>query len=326
MKILVLAGGESSEREVSARSGIAVARALIYSGNEVALIDPATAPLTGKPSFSSDSDSVIQYFKNQRKGSFTPPFNTAHIDVIRSADTVFPALHGGIGENGHLASLLDILGVPYVGSNARALAVTMNKVDTKIYYENASILTPSYTVYKKEMKKTPCPPRYPCVVKPASAGSSIGVYFVFGENELFGALENALKESDTVIIEERIYGRELSVSVLENKALAVTEIIPKGAYYDYDSKYLNGGAREITPAPIPFSIAQRALKIAENAHNALGLSGFSRTDLIMQRGTGRLYALETNALPGMTETSILPTAARSVGIEMSELACRMLRK
>jgi D-alanine-D-alanine ligase len=242
------------------------------------------------------------------------------------ADTVFPALHGGIGENGHLAALLDILGISYAGSSAKALAVTMNKADTKIYYENASILTPSYTVYKKEMKKTPCPPRYPCVVKPATAGSSIGVCFVCSENELCGAVENALKESDTVIIEERIYGRELSVSVLENKAIAVTEIIPGGAYYDYDSKYLYGGSREITPAPIPLNITLKALKIAENAHNALGLSGFSRTDLIMQKGTGRLYALETNALPGMTETSILPTAARSVGIEMSELVCRMLRK
>ena len=322
MRILILAGGESEEREVSAASGLTVAKAFASAGCEIALIDPSRQ--ASKTVFTLDFDVAERQFFAQRKKPFTPPFDIGHITVMKTADKVFSALHGGIGENGRLASMLEIFGIPYSGSSPESLAIAMNKADTKIYYEHASILTPSYTLYKKGAKKTPTPPSYPCVVKPSDGGSSIGVSIVYGKKELDLAVERASAVSDTVIIEQRILGRELSVCVLEDKAFSVTEIIPKGSFYDYECKYLHGGAREITPAPLPREITERALKIAARAHASLGLTNFSRTDLILQKDTLRLYALETNALPGMTETSILPNAARSVGIGMSELVMKML--
>ena len=145
------------------------------------------------------------------------------------------------------------------------------------------------------------------------------------EIELTGAIERAFLECDTVILEEKIVGREFSVSVLDDKPLAVTEIIPNGKFYDYDCKYIHGGSREITPAPISKELTKRALSIALNAHKALGLRNFSRTDLILKRGTTLFYALETNALPGLTETSILPSAAENCGIDFEQLCIKMLK-
>lgn len=324
MRILVLAGGESAENEVSCRSGLAISEALTCAGFSVGLLDPARKTVE-EELFFCDFEKVKQRFFKQLKNPLCFPMYEGHLQLFKKADKIFPALHGGIGENGRLAAMLDIFGVSYAGSSAEALAVSMNKVDTKIYYDNAAIPTPCYTVYRKGAKKTPIPPRYPCVVKPATAGSSIGVEFVSKPSELPIAVEKALRESDTVLMESRIIGREFSVCVLEDKAFAVTEIIPKSTYYDYESKYLHGGAREITPAPLSRALYTKALSIAQRAHEALGLKNFSRTDLILKKGTESFYALETNALPGLTETSILPNAAASVGINFSELACRMLR-
>jgi len=321
MKILVLTGGESPEREVSMRSGAAAARALIRRGHSVAVLD-TVRPLgaDGIKYYSSLKELDCRLFSLTNDISAPVfPLNSDIANAVKTADRVFLALHGGIGENGRLQAMLDCLGVRYCGSGAQGCALAMDKIKTKLLYEQCGILTPRFTVYVDGQKKPPVPPCYPCVVKPADSGSSIGISFVFSPCGLDEAMKKALSVCKSVILEERILGRELSVSVLDDGPLAVTEIIPKSAYYDYASKYKNGGAREITPAPLDKKLYTRAMRIAKNAHSALGLKNFSRTDLILKNGTELLYALETNALPGLTETSILPQAALTEGIDFGEL-------
>lgn len=321
MKILVLAGGESPEHDVSVLSGIAAARAFTELGHSVALVDPTRC---GKVAFKRDFSAVRRNFVSAFTMQKHIPIAPELIKAITEADTVFPALHGGIGENGRLAALIECLNVRYSGSSPDSLALAMDKVRSKMIYERCGIFTPSYTVYTAKSEKKPIPPRFPCVVKPADGGSSIGVGFVSSPDSLDAAVSEALSVCDTVIMEETVIGRELSVSVLNDKPLAVTEIIPSGKHYDYESKYMHGGAREITPAPLSSEITKKALLVAIRAHKALGLKNFSRTDMILQRGTNILFALETNALPGLTETSILPEAARTQGISFRELCSKML--
>lgn len=324
MNILILTGGESGEREVAMRSGKAIAKALISLGHKIALVDTLRCPNTSEFAFTGEINEALARFERWKSIKPVPPLHPYLFRIAPLASRVFPALHGGIGENGRLASVLECIGVTYSGSKPEALAVTMDKLKSKILYENAAILTPSYTVYSVNSSKKPMPPRYPCVIKPTDSGSSIGISFANDETELTGAIKRAFDVCDTVVLEEKILGREFSVSVLCDEPLAVTEIIPKSTFYDYDSKYINGGAREITPAPLQKELTDRALSISKRAHKALGLSNFSRTDLILKKGTNMFYALETNALPGLTETSILPSAANACGISFPELCRKML--
>ena len=320
MKIIVLAGGESPERAVSLRSGTAAAAALIKKGHSVALIDT----LYGAPkdvNYCREHSHLPDIAALRR--SFTPsaPIHPTVLPICEGADAVFIALHGGVGENGILQHELEKRGIRYCGSDSLSCAAAMDKLESKRRYLSAGIATPEYTVAKRGCSYIA--PAYPCVVKPADGGSSIGVSFVYSKNELCKAVEKALEVSETAIIETMIEGTELSVSILENSPLAVTEIVPVGKHYDYESKYSKGGAREITPARLSGYLYGEAMRIGEKAHRALGLKNFSRTDLILR--DGRFYTLETNALPGLTETSILPSAAASAGISFPELCERMLK-
>ena len=324
MNILVLTGGESPERDVSLRSGVAAARAFIENGHRVALIDTVRPICERKPLYFDSISELESAFTESLKSEPLYPLHPDIINVCKSADKIFPALHGGIGENGILQAALECFGISYCGSNTEGCALAMDKIKTKIIYGESGILTPNFTFYEKGSARKPIPPCYPCVVKPADTGSSIGISFVFSPASLNGAVKNALAHCDKVIFEERIVGREFSVSVLGNEPLAVTEIIPHNSFYDYESKYKNGGAREITPAPLDSNLYKKALNIAKKAHKALGLNNFSRTDLILKSGTSMLYALETNALPGLTETSILPQAALSKGISFNQMCEIML--
>ena len=326
MKILILTGGASPERSVALRSADAVARALTESGQSVAVLD-ILRPIKQKELVFYTDYTDLKSALSQSLKSNKDVARELHTDIFRAvkeADAVFLALHGGIGENGTVQGMLDAFGVRYSGSSMLACATAMDKLSTKNVYLQCGINTPQYTFYKKDDVKAPIPPKYPCVVKPANGGSSIGVSFVYSPSALKIAVETALKDSDTVLMEERIVGRELSVSVLNDKALAVTEIIPKNSFYDYESKYKLGASGEITPAPLSKDIYGRAMRIAENAHKALKMRNFSRTDLILSEECGEIFALETNALPGMTETSILPQAALFCGINMSDLCLKML--
>ncbi len=324
LNILILTGGQSTEREVAIRSGKAVASAFIDLGHSVALVDILRVPDASDFCFTNDQDRATALFLSWQKRKPTYPLDPNIIKISGLADKIFPALHGGIGEDGRLAAFFECFNQKCSGSSPCALANTMDKIKSKIFYENAGILTPAYTVYNARSKRKPIPPRYPCVIKPSDGGSSIGVEFASNASELDNAIQKATAVCDEVILEEKIIGREFSVSVLNDEPLAITEIIPKNSYYDYESKYIHGGAREITPAPLPSELTMRALSVAKRAHQALGLKNFSRTDLILKKGTSLFYALETNAQPGLTKTSILPSCAQVCQISFPRLCQRML--
>ena len=323
MKITVLAGGNSPESAVSERSGIAVASAFIRKGFEVSLINPAREYAVNDNCFFKTIAPALDFFHS------SPIEEGVHITLsalalCEKADKVFIALHGGIGENGRLSALFDCLGIKYTGSSPEALSLSMDKILSKQIYSYFGILTPDFTVYEKGCDRAPLPPRYPCVVKPANSGSSLGTTLVMRPFEMKKAVENALLYCDTVLIEAAIFGRELTVSVLEDKPLAVTEIVKDGIFFDYKSKYTKNAAKELTPAPLPQNIYEKAMKTALNAHRALRMKNFSRTDMILESETSLLYVLETNAVPGLTDESILPSAASSVGLGFDELCLKML--
>ncbi len=324
MNILILTGGESGERDVAVKSGLAVAQSFTKSGHKVALVDTLRCPTLEDFKFSDIPSEVLGSFKGRQNQSPVTPLDPLIFKLLPLADKVFPALHGGIGENGRLAAMLECLKIKYSGSSPEALFSAMDKLQSKLIYESASVLTPNYTVYAKKSRKKAIPPKYPCIVKPINGGSSLGVSIANTETELNNAIERAFSLCDTVILEEKILGREFSVCVLCDKALSVTEIIPENAFFDYESKYIHGGAREITPAPLSKELYERAKRIALCAHKALGLKNFSRTDLILKKGSSLFYTLETNALPGLTKNSILPSASRIYGINFDTLCEKML--
>jgi D-alanine-D-alanine ligase len=325
MKILVLAGGYGSERDVSLSSGKRVAEAFCRMGYETALEDPTQEISLYKKRFSKNYKELkrISSVFNPRSVSSTTLISSSVISLCKKSDLVFIMLHGGIGESGRLQALLDCLNVKYSGSPCLGSAMAMNKLISKRIFESAGILTPAYTVYNKHDEKIPTPPRYPCVVKPLSEGSSFGVSIVKAPGELDAAIGEALKYEDTVLIEAVIKGREITVGILDDTPLAVTEIIPKDKFYDYESKYTEGKTEEITPADIKEEITKKALKTAVRCHKALGLSNFSRTDMIIEDKTELLYVLETNTVPGMTKTSLLPLAAEYRGISFDSLCKKM---
>ena len=247
------------------------------------------------------------------------------LELCKAADAVFIMLHGKTGESGRLQALFESLGIKYFGSCPEGSADAMDKLRTKRIFESVGIPTPLYTVYRAGQPLPPLPPCYPCVVKPASEGSSVGVTFVKTPSELTQAVENALKSDSTVLMEAQVKGREITVGILGNKALAVTEIIPKSTFYDYLSKYTPGKTVEITPADIRRELTEKAMRLAERAHVSLGLSNFSRIDMMIEDKTDMIYVLEANTVPGMTKTSLLPLAAEYRGIDFTELCRRMAR-
>ncbi len=326
MKIAVLAGGRSPERSVSILSGKNVAEALVRSGHEVKIVDPAGKLLeNAKLASEAKNGSETAFLSGNCAGK---RLSEAKIELdavfeLFGVDRVFNVLHGGSGEDGRMLALLEVLGIPHNGSSPAACAVAMDKILAKRLMSESGVLTPPYTVYKKGESIT-LPPRYPCVVKPVNGGSSLGVTFVFRPFELERAVKEAEKYCDEVLIEAAVFGRELSVGVLRDKALAVTEIKPVSGFYDYDSKYTPQKSEEITPAPLSNDLTVKAKAMAEAAHRLLGMKNFSRVDMILEEATGLLYCLEVNAFPGMTSTSLLPQGAAAVGIGFDELCVAML--
>lgn len=328
MKIIVLAGGNSPESEVSVCSGLAVAKALCLAGCKVALLHPSQF-LDRNTDYFSDNFSVVSeiFSDSLNSGNFSGYYISFDVlSYCRKCDRVFLALHGGDGENGRLQAVLRTYGINFTGSLPEACFVAMDKVRSKQIYEYAGILTPLFTVFKKGQHSLPVPPRYPCVIKPADGGSSFGVTIAYNPSMLVSAVDRALEFCDTVIMEEKITGREFSCSILNDQPVAVTEIIPKNSFFDYESKYISGAAREITPAPISDILTHKAMSVALRAHKALGLSNFSRTDMILSEKSNLFYTLETNTLPGMTETSILPAAAAYAGYDFTSLCLAMMTK
>ena len=301
MKILVLLGGSSSEREVSLSSGGRVAEALRTRGHTVTTADPHPDPFAVLP-------------------------------AARAADVTWLALHGGAGEDGTIQALLDLAGVRYTGSGVLGSALAMDKDLAKRLFRAAGVPTADWEMVTAGDETPWREPRYaarvfaalgaPVVVKPSKQGSTVGLSIVQAPAGLAAAVEEAFRHDDEVMLEAFVPGRELTVGVLGGEALPVGEIIPKHDIYDYECKYTAGMAEELFPAPIPDAVRDEAQRLAMAAYRSLKMRGCGRIDFRLDPA-GRLFCLEANTLPGMTGTSLVPQAAQAAGIGFPELCERI---
>ena len=342
MNILVLAGGLSPERDVSLSSGSKIASALIERGHRVAMVDvymdlgelPRFSDEPIPPCSAAETEPDLDALRAERialRGSEEGSgelIGRGVVDACRAADVVFLALHGGMGENGQLQALLDCYGIVYTGSPYAGCAVAMDKDISKRIVCREGIDTARWiTMDRGELSAARVLDELglPCVVKPIGCGSSVGVSLVRTESELGAALDEAERCGQAGIAEEFVGGRELSVGVLGERALPSIEIEPRGGFYDYKNKYQAGCTVETTPANIPPQLEQRLREASLTAHRALGLYAYSRSDFIYREQDDRLVYLETNTLPGMTPTSLLPQEAAAVGIGYPELCETVVR-
>ncbi|MGG0658717.1 D-alanine--D-alanine ligase family protein [Rummeliibacillus pycnus] len=261
---------------------------------------------------------VLRKQQNNQKSLIGPNV----LEICQNADICFLALHGGIGENGQLQALFDIYGIQYTGSCYESSLLAMNKIISKELMAFNGINTPRWDIYdfEKELPEI----NYPVVVKPNDNGSSIGVVILNNSDDLHTALEGIKDISHTILIEEKIEGREFSVGIIGKTALPVIEIIPKKGFFDYQSKYQAGASEEISPANIPDSLAEELQNTALKVYNLLGLKVYSRIDFIVDKDNV-IYCIEANSLPGMTQTSLLPQEAFANQISYEDL-CELIIK
>jgi len=294
MKIAVLMGGKSSEAEVSRKSGNAIAKALQQIEHEVTELEWNEAD-------------VIR-----------------NIEELYRYDVIFIAYHGGAGEDGKVQAVLQLAGIPFTGSRYVASGIAMNKVLSKMLFENEGIPTPPWIETKPDIDNSSLLLSIvqngfslPAVVKPISEGSTVGVTIAVSEKELLDGVELASKHGE-VMVEQYIPGKEVTVSILEGIALPVIEIIPEDGFYDYEHKYTAGKSRYVCPAGIPGQIAEKLQRYAVGAYKAIGCRHYARVDFRINEAND-IFCLEVNTLPGMTGLSLVPMAAKAIGIEFPEL-------
>ena len=335
MKIVVLAGGLSPERNVSLSTGTMVTEALRGQGHRAALVDLYfgleddagaleelfDADVSAAAKRISRQAPDLEQVKAARRDKSPSLFGPNVLELCRLADVVFLALHGACGEDGRVQAAFDLLGIPYTGAGYLGSAIAMDKDLTKRVVAPLGVKTPAWMLVESDgmdIDAVCAQAKLPCVVKPDDSGSSIGVSIANDEAELRAALKAAANEGSRILIEQYICGREVQIGILGDKALPSIEIIPAEGFYDYRNKYQPGAAREITPAEIPAETEQRLADAALTVFHALNLSAYSRADFILD-AEGELWFLEINTLPGMTPTSLVPQEAAAVGISYSEL-------
>ena len=294
-RVAVLYGGMSAEREVSLRSGAQVMEALRKAGYEVTPVE-----------VNADLGALI--------AALSP-----------APDVVFNALHGRFGEDGTIQGVLDYLGIPYTHSGVRASALAIDKAAAKAVFAHAGLPVAPHRIIEISELSDHDPLPAPYVVKPVNEGSSVGVHIVKAGDNRNAEIVNGWTFGPAMV-EQYIPGRELTVCVLEDRALFVTEIVTKEAFYDYHAKYAEGGSYHVVPAKIPEDIAAQAKDIALAAHRALGCRGASRADLRYDDASGRLILLEVNTQPGMTSTSLLPEQAGHAGMDFPALCAWMVER
>ncbi|MFL5902486.1 MAG: D-alanine--D-alanine ligase [Solirubrobacteraceae bacterium] len=302
-RVAVLKGGRSLERQVSLRSGARVEDALERLGHEVISID-------------ADAD-LVEQLRAERP------------------DVAFVAMHGRDGEDGTVQELLELVGVPYTGSGVSACIRSMDKVLAKHAMRDAGIATPDFysftqTAFRELGAATALPAieerlDFPIVVKPAGQGSALGIKFARTAEDVPAALLSAFSYDDKVLLERHVEGRDLAVAVLDGEVLPIVEAVPVDEeFYDFEARYQIGKTEFVCPAALSDAIATDAQAVALRVFELLGLSGFGRVDLMLEAGTDRLYVLEANSIPGLTETSLLPQAADAAGIGFDGLIGRIV--
>ena len=336
MKIVVLAGGISTERTVSLVSGTCVCQALRRKGHQAILVDMfmglENAPADLSTLFDApdglcpdvkiaveapDLEAVRRGRPDQSPSRLGPHV----LDICRLADIVFLGLHGQDGEDGRIQATLDLLGVPYTGAGYLSSAIAMDKIAAKEMMDANGIPNPKWQVLtytEDEISHLAEILPMPCVVKVPTGGSSLGVYLPKDRTELADALRQVRAYCDRVLVEERIYGREVTDAVLGERYLPAVESFPAVGNFDYTAKYQVGGAKEVCPAELTEAEAKAVGEMAMRVHKALGLSVYSRTDMILDKN-GQIWCLEANSLPGMTPNSFVPKEAAAVGISYDDL-------
>ena len=325
MKIGVLFGGTSEERDVSIASGAEVVRALREAGHDVVAVDTATGVLDAAAEAELLTTGVAP--KPPDRGRLDllrtgDPTSLTQAPELAGADVLFLALHGGAGEGGALQALLDMVGLPYTGSGMLGSAMAMDKDITKRLLRFAGVPTPDWLMTPTDVKEVEQAIGWPAVVKPSKQGSTVGLTVVKSPNGLADAIATAYEHDDEVMIERFVPGRELTVPVLGDEALPVGEIISKNEIFDYEAKYQPGMAEEIFPAEIDDEIAVEARRLGLLTHRVLKLEGFSRVDFRLD-ADGGLWCLEANTLPGLTSASLVPKSAAAAGIPFPRLCERI---
>jgi D-alanine-D-alanine ligase len=332
MNIAVFLGGLSTERDISIKSGTAVFKALKELGHNPIIVDPAL----GKDGFFFDIEDIkkLPRFSELDKEKFSPKkyleaINFATLDDVEFA---FVVLHGKFGEDGTIQTLLEFKGIPYSGSGPKASAIGLDKNLSKILFTAAGIPTPKWTIVRatetdnfelcndlrNEFGKQ-------LIIKPNDQGSTVGTTIVFDGNldEIHNGLKNASKYSDIVIIEEYIAGKEITVGIVESKALPIIEIVPESGFYDFEHKYTKGKSEYICPAELPDDVTEFVQDLALSAFHILGCKGFARVDFRLNEDF-QPFVLEINTIPGFTETSLVPMAALTLGIDFPTLCQKII--
>lgn len=338
MKIVVLAGGISTERDVSLMSGSMIYQALRRKGHEVVLLDVylgyegTEEEVNG--SFSREQDwsagiggigedsPDIETVKAMRGDGGRSFFGPNVLRICSMADVVFLGLHGESGENGKIQAAFDLLGIRYTGTDYVSSALAMDKALTKEIFAFHHIKAPlGIHLHKGKTAGEKLP--YPCIVKACRGGSSVGVAVAWDDAQYETALAEAFRYDDEVVVEQYIRGREFSVCVLDKKALPVIEIAPKQGFYDYKNKYQAGSTVETCPADLPAEKSGQMQRIAEQVFEALRLRHYARMDFMMGQD-GQIYCLEANTLPGMTPTSLIPQEAAAAGMSFDDLCQKIV--
>ena len=288
-----MAGGPSSERGISIKSGLAVYNALKREGCDVEWLE------IGKGDIKKKVQSI--------------PF-----------DVAFIALHGRVGEDGTIQAVLERMSRPYTGSGVTASRLALDKIASRRIFKSQGIPVPEYRILSRGRTKVPEDFSFPVVVKPRREGSSIGLSLARNKKEFIKACKGAFKYSDRIIAEKFIRGREITVSILGKGPLPVVEVMPKRAFYDFYAKYSDDRTRYKVPASLPASLYKKAQALGLAAYNALGCRDFSRVDMLLG-DDGKIYILEVNTIPGLTEKSLLPKAAKAGGMTFNKLCLNLLR-
>jgi len=340
MKVLVLAGGLSPERNVSLSSGAMVCEALRRRGHQAALMDLFygldgalngdnlyVMPIPESYKRVAQETPDLEQVRARRGDEDPSVIGPGVFGMCKGADIVYLALHGTCGEDGRIQAALDLLGVPYTGSGCLGSAIAMDKDLTKRLVAG-KVKTPHWetlTIVPEEIPAIVQRTKLPAVVKPIASGSSIGVYIARSREELKHALAVSAERGGQTVIEEYIRGREIQVAVLDGKALPSIEIIPKVGFYDYANKYQPGAANEVCPARIPEEWEKAVGDAALTVFETIGLSVYARADFIVAPD-GTPYFLEINTLPGMTPTSLVPQEAAAAGIDYGSLCDVIIQK